>query len=117
MSLWRRIFGKNRMNAALAAGGRVNAMARRRKKRLIPALMLGAALALIVGCLIQQRAIDAQNARIEELRAQRDQLIESNALMRERIEFTYTDEYFRREAHRQGYLADDETLYNVDGLD
>ena len=88
-------------------------MARGRRGRvgLAVALAVCGALALGIGCLVQQRAIDAQNARIAELTAQRDALIESNAQLRDKINFTYTDEYFRREAPRQGYVADDETLY------
>lgn len=94
------------------------AMARRRRSRvrLAVALAVGGALALGIGCLVQQRAIDAQTARIAELTAQRDALIESNAQLRDKINFTYTDEYFRREAHRQGYVAEDETLYSFDGV-
>ena len=84
-------------------------MARRRRSRvrLAVALAVGGVLALGIGCLVQQRAI-------AELTAQRDALIESNAQLRDKINFTYTDEYFRREAHRQGYVAEDETLYSFD---
>lgn len=91
-------------------------MARRRRRsaRLAVTLTVCGALALAIGCLIRQRTIDAQNARIAELTAQRDALIESNAQLRDKINFTYTDEYFRREAHRQGYVAEDETLYSFD---
>ncbi len=89
---------------------------RRSRVRLAVALAVGGALALGIGCLVQQRAIDAQTARIDELTAQRDALIESNAQLRDKINFTYTDEYFRREAHRQGYVAEDETLYSFDDV-
>ena len=91
-------------------------MARRRRSRVRPAavLIFLGALALAVGCLITQRAIDQQNARIAELTEQRDALIEANAELRDEISFTYTDEYFRREAHRLGYIAEDETLYSLD---
>lgn len=53
-------------------------MARGRRGRvgLAVALAVCGALALGIGCLVQQRAIDAQNARIAELTAQRDALIE-----------------------------------------
>lgn len=80
----------------------------------LKAAMLCALMALIIGCFVQQKSVTRQNERIEELRAQRDALIESNALLREQIAFTDTDTYLRREAHRQGYVADDEILYVLD---
>ena len=80
--------------------------------RLAVVLALSGALALGIGCLVRQHTFNMQRARIAELTAQRDALIEANAQLRDEISFTYTDEYFRREAHRQGYVAEDETLYS-----
>ncbi len=89
-------------------------MARRNKSAPLTVVALGLLAALIIGSMIQQSTVNRQNARIAELCAQRDQLIDSNARLREEIDFTYTDTYFRREAHRLGYIAADEILYTFD---
>lgn len=93
---------------------RVSGMARRHRFACLKAVVLCALTALIIGCFVQQKSVSRQNVRIEALRAQRDALIEANALLREQIAFTDTDTYLRREAHRQGYVADDEILFVLD---
>ena len=91
-------------------------MARRRRSRVQPlaALILLGALALGIGCIVQQHVLSVQADRIADLTAQRDALIAANAELREEISFTETDAYLRREAHRLGYVAADETLYSLE---
>lgn len=60
----------------------------------------------------QQRYITRQVEMIAELEAERTRLIEENAALQHKIDFTYTDEYIEREARSKlGLIKDGEILF------
>ena len=60
----------------------------------------------------QQQYINRQQALIAELEAERTAIIEANAVLQRKIDFTYTDEYIEREARSKlGLIKEGEILF------
>ena len=60
----------------------------------------------------QQRYINRQQDLIAELKAERAAIIEDNAALQRKIDFTYTDEYIEREARSKlGLIKEGEILF------
>lgn len=59
----------------------------------------------------QQQYINRQKEAIAALEAERDAIIEENAVLQRKIEFTYTDEFIEREARKRGLVKEGEILF------
>jgi len=56
--------------------------------------------------------MDQQQAAIEELNQQRNEIAQKNAQLQRKIEFTYTDEFIIREAREKlGLVGENEILF------
>ena len=62
----------------------------------------------------QRRYMEQQASSIAALEAERTSLLDENAVLQRKIDFTYTDEFIEREARSKlGLIKEDEILFET----
>lgn len=85
------------------------------RRNRIKCWVIGGLFVLTVGVwFLGQRVMAAKQEKLDAKLAEQDTVILENAELQEDVDYSKTPEYIIREAHKRGYITDNEELYIFD---